>query len=52
MLTAAYHMLRADVSYRDLGGDHFDLRDKRQTANRLIKRLGAMGYTVELKAAA
>lgn len=52
MLTAAYHMLRGDVPYHDLGGDHFDQRDKRHTANRLIKRLGAMGYTVEIKAAA
>jgi transposase len=52
MLTAAYHMLRGDVPYRDLDGDHFDQRDKRRTANRLIKRLGALGYTVEIKAAA
>lgn len=52
MLTAAYHMLRGDVPYRDLGADHFDRRDKRQTANRLVKRLGALGYTVEIKAAA
>jgi len=52
MLTAVYHMLRNNVPYRDLGGDHFDQRDKRQTANRLVKRLGALGYTVEIKAAA
>jgi len=52
MLTAAYHMLRGDVPYRDLGADHFDQRDKRHTANRLIKRLAAIGYTVEIKAAA
>jgi hypothetical protein len=29
-----------------------DRDDKRQSANRLVKRLGAMGYTVEIKAAA
>jgi hypothetical protein len=53
MLTAAYHMLRNNVPYRDLGGDHFDQRDKRQTANRQIRRLGARrAYTVEVKAAA
>lgn len=53
MLTAAYHMLR--VPYRDRGGDHFDQRDKRQVANRLLKRIGALGalsYDVEIKAAA
>jgi transposase len=52
MLTAAYYMLRGNVPYRDLGADHFDHRDKRQAANRLIKRLGALGYAVEIKAAA
>ena len=52
MLTAVYHMLRDNLPYRDLGADHFDQRDKQQIANRLIKRLGTMGYSVEIKAAA
>jgi transposase len=52
MLTAVYHMLRDNLAYRDLGGDHFDQRDKRQVAKRLIKRLGDLGYSVEVKAAA
>ena len=52
MLTAAYHMLRNQTPYRDLGADHFDQRDKREVARRLIKRLGALGYSVEVKAAA
>lgn len=52
MLTAVYHMLRNNLPYRDLGAAHFDQRDKQQLANRLIKRLGAIGYTVEIKAAA
>jgi hypothetical protein len=52
ILTAVYHMLRNNRPYRDLGADHFDQRDKRQVANRLLKRLAAMGYEVEIKAAA
>lgn len=52
MLTAVYHMLRDNIPYRDLGADHFDQRDKRQVAKRLVKRLGDLGYSVELKAAA
>jgi transposase len=52
ILTAAYHMLRDNVPYKDLGSNHFDMRDKRQVANRLLKRLGAMGYEVEIKVAA
>jgi hypothetical protein len=28
MLTAAYHMLKNDVAYQDLGADHFTRRDR------------------------
>jgi len=51
MLTAAYHMLKHDVDYRDLGADHFDRRDKAQLAHRLIQRLQALGFAVEARAA-
>jgi transposase len=51
MLTAAYHMLKDDVDYRDLGADHFDRRDKAKLANRLIQRLHQLGFTVEVRAA-
>jgi transposase len=52
MLTAVYHMLRDNHPYRDLGADHFDRRDKQQVAKRLLKRLGDLGYAVEVKMAA
>jgi len=52
MLTAAYYMLRDDVDYRDLGTDYFDRTDKAKTANRLIRKLATLGYTVEVKEAA
>lgn len=52
ILTAVYHMLSTNRSYRDLGADHFDRRDKHKAAQRLLKRLGDMGYAVEIKAAA
>jgi transposase len=51
MLTAAYHMLKDGVDYRDLGGDHFDRRDKAKLAKRLIARLHDLGLTVEVRAA-
>ena len=51
MLTAAYHMLKHDLDYRDLGADHFDRRDKTKLANRLIQRLQELGLTVEVRAA-
>ena len=52
MLTAIYHMLRTRVPYQDLGTDHFAKRDKQQVAKRLIKRLGDLGYSVEVTTAA
>jgi len=52
ILTAAYHMLRDHRPYRDLGSDHFDQRDKQKVAKRLLKRLGDLGFEVEVKAAA
>jgi transposase len=52
MLTAAYHMLRDDLDYRDLGTNYFDRTDRTKAAKRLVKRLGDLGYAVEIKEAA
>ena len=52
ILTAVYHMITDNSPYRDLGSGYFDQRDRTQMANRLVKRLGQIGYTVEIKAAA
>ena len=51
MLTAAYHVLRDGVDYRDLGADYFDRRDKAKLAKRLIARLHDLGVHVEVRAA-
>jgi transposase len=51
MLTAAYHMLKTNSDYRDLGADHFDRRDRAKLATRLIARLQDLGVTVEVRAA-
>jgi transposase len=52
MLTAAFRMLRDGVDYRDLGTDYFERTDRVKTANRLVRKLAALGYTVELEPAA
>ncbi len=52
MLTAVFHMLRNDTPYQNLGADYFDQRDKQKVARRLLKRLGDMGFQVEVKTAA
>jgi hypothetical protein len=45
-------MLRNSVPYQDLGPDHFDRADKIKTAKRLMRRLGELGFEVEVKNAA
>ena len=52
MLTAAFHMLRDGVEYRDLGPAHLDRHDKTRTINRLVKRLRDLGCAVEIPQAA
>lgn len=48
ILTAAYHMLRDGVPYRDLGAQHFARVDKARLAHRLARRLHDLGYDVQL----
>lgn len=52
MLTAAYHMLRDGVDYRDLGADHYDRQDRSRAISRLVRRLHHLGCQVEIKPAA
>ena len=52
ILTAAYHMLRDGVPYRELGPTYFDRRDKAALAQRLARRIKDLGYDVQLNAAA
>jgi hypothetical protein len=52
MLTAAFHMLRDGVEYRDLGPARLDRHDKTKTVDRLVERLRDLGCTVEIPQAA
>jgi transposase len=52
MLTAAYYILKDEVTYLELGADHFERRNRTQTARRLVKRLESLGLIVEIKPAA
>ena len=49
ILTAIYHMLKNRTAYQDLGPQHFDRRSTAQHAQRLVKRLTDLGYTVALE---
>lgn len=52
ILTAAYHMLRDSVPYKDLTANHFDRKDNEKLAKRLIKRLEGLGLHVDVQKAA
>lgn len=52
LLTAAYHILRDEIDYRDLGGDYFDHRDRDRTVERLARRIRDLGYEITIKQAA
>lgn len=51
MLTAAYHMLRDGVPYKELTGSYFDSRDRTKLTKRLIRRLSDLGVQVEIRTA-
>jgi transposase len=48
MLTAAWHMLRNQTDWHDLGAAHFDRADRKKTVNRLLKRLHQLGFQAQL----
>jgi transposase len=49
ILQAAWHILKEDVDYKELGGDYFDRLNEATTKSYLVKRLEKLGYEVELK---
>jgi transposase len=52
MVTAIYYMLRDGVAFQDLGPKYLEKRDKARLAAALVDRLNALGYQVQLPAAA
>jgi transposase len=48
MLTAAYHMLKNGVEYKDLGACHFARRDRSKMIQRLVRRINDLGCQVQL----
>lgn len=49
MVTAVYHMLSDGQTYRDLGADFFEKRDRDRLAESLARRLENLGFEVELR---
>ena len=48
MLAAAWHMLRNQTDWHDLGANHFDRADRTKTVNRLLARLRQLGINTEV----
>ena len=51
MIIAIWHILADGESYKDLGYDYFDQRDKDALARRMTRRLEALGYKVTIDVA-
>jgi hypothetical protein len=49
ILVIAYHLIKHQEPYRELGGDYFDQRRPEATAKRLVKRLEQLGYSVSIE---
>jgi transposase len=49
ILIAAYHVLKEEVEYQDLGGNYFDQLNEERTKSYLVHRLESLGYEVSLK---
>lgn len=49
ILQAAWHVLKEDVDYRELGDNYFERLNQKKTVSFLTKRLQKLGYEVQLK---
>ncbi len=48
ILVLVYHLLQRGTIYADLGGSYFDERERDTLQQRLVRRLGRLGYRVSL----
>jgi transposase len=49
ILVIAYHLIKNQETYHELGGDYFDKRNPQRVAKRLVRRLENLGYSVTLE---
>lgn len=52
ILEIAYYVMRDGITYRELGADYFQRRDRERTVRRHVKQLQALGYVVTVQPAA
>jgi len=49
ILVIAYHLIKNNVDYQELGADYFEQRRKQDIVKRSIKRLEALGFKVTIE---
>jgi len=49
MIVVVYNVIHRQEKYVEFGADYYDERNKPKTVARLVKRLGRLGYEVELR---
>ncbi len=49
ILVTAYHLLKEQTPYRDLGALYFDERNRQEVVRRQVRRLQTLGYQVTLQ---
>ena len=49
ILKVAYHMLRSNSPYKELGPDFFELRRKTEIVKKSVKRLESLGFNVTIE---
>jgi hypothetical protein len=49
ILQSAWHILKKDVDYKELGGDYFEHLNEEKSTKYFVKRLEKFGYEVVLK---
>lgn len=49
ILQSAWHILKKDVDYKELGGDYFERLNEEKSTKYFVKRLEKFGYEVVLK---
>ena len=48
ILVIAYHLIKRDENYKELGGNYFDTRQPAKAVQNLVSRLKQLGYDVHL----
>jgi transposase len=49
ILVTCYYLLTRGGTYEDLGETHFDQRERQAVVRRSVRRLQALGYSVQLQ---